>query len=421
MSDAPVIIVGAGLAGLTCARHLQRRDVPCTVVEASDGVGGRVRTDVVDGFRLDRGFQVMLSAYPETRRELDYDALDLRPFYDGALVRHNGAFHRIADPFRHPFDAPRTLFSPVGTLGDKLRVARARQSLTSMSVSEIMAQPETTTIKALRSRWGFSQVMVDRFFRPFFGGIFFDRSLKASSRMFEFIFKMFSEGQTVLPARGIEAIPQQIAGHLASGTVRLNTKVASIDGETVTLDDGTSVEGRAVVVATEAPEAHRLIGDVQPTESRSTTCLYFAASDSPLDIPALVLNGDGTGPVNNVSVLSDVAPSYAPEGQSLISVVVVGDPPETGEELQRAVRDQLIDWFGLKAGGWEHLRTDRIPYALPEQKPPFLSPPERPVRRRPGLYVCGDHTRTASLNGALASGRAAARAVVADRPKLASA
>lgn len=130
----------------------------------------------------------------------------------------------------------------------------------------------------------------------------------------------------------------------------------------------------------------------------------------------LVLNGEGVGPVNNVSVLSDVAPAYAPDDQALISAVIVGDPPEAGEELERAVRRQLIDWFGLEAGGWRHLRTYRIPYALPEQAPPFLSPPERPVRRRKGLYVCGDHRRTASLNGAIASGRAAARAVLADLP-----
>ena len=415
MPTPSVLIIGAGLAGLTCARHLQKKGRSCQIVEASDAVGGRVRTDIVDGFRLDRGFQVMLTAYPETQRELDYEALDLHTFYDGALVRSNGGFHKIADPFRHPFDAPRMLFSPVGTLGDKLRVARARQSLTSRSVAELMAQPETTTEDVLRNRWGFSEVMIDRFFRPFFGGIFFDTELQASSRMFEFIFKMFSEGQAALPANGMQAIPEQIASHLDDGTIQFNTRVEAIDDGTVVLASGEKMTPESIVVATEAPMANELLGDVQPVEKRSTVCVYYAANESPLDQPILVLNGDGSGPVNNVSVPSDVVPSYAPEGKSLISVVVVGEPESSDEELERSVRQQLIDWFGPAAGGWDHLRNVHVPYALPEQRPPFLSPPERSVRRRSGLYVCGDHTRTASLNGALASGRAAARAVVTDQ------
>ena len=278
MSSPSGVIIGAGLAGRTCARHLQNRGVECTILEASDAVGGRVRTDTVDGFRLDRGFQVLLTAYPETRRELDYGALDLKPFFDGAVVRCNGAFHRIADPFRHPFDAPRMLFSPVGTLGDKLRVARARQALTGASVSEIMARPEVTTLKALRDRWGFSEVMIDRFFRPFFGGIFFDRELQASSRMFEFIFKMFSEGQAVLPKEGMQAIPEQIASHLEPETVRFKTEVDRIDEDRVVLSSGESLTPESIVVATEAPEANRLVGDVTPVDARSTVCVYYAHS-----------------------------------------------------------------------------------------------------------------------------------------------
>jgi hypothetical protein len=156
------------------------------------------------------------------------------------------------------------------------------------------------------------------------------------------------------------------------------------------------------------------VGDVTPTEGRSTICLYYDAPRSPLDDPLLVLNGDGVGPINNVAVPSDVAPGYAPDDRALVSVVVVGAPPEPQDALEREVRAQLIDWFGLQAGGWTHLQTQHIPYALPEQAPPFLSPPEKDVRRRPGLYVCGDHRRTASLNGAIASGRAAADAVWSD-------
>ncbi len=414
MESPDALVIGAGLAGLNCARHLHERGLNVQILEAEDRVGGRVRTDTVDGFRLDRGFQVLLTAYPETQRELDYDALDLHAFPDGALVRYNGRFHRVADPRQHPRDVLRTLLAPVGTVADKVRMLRLRRVLATRSLPQIMEKEERPTIDALRNRWGFSAAMINRFFRPFLGGIFFDRTLQTSSRMFEFVFKMFAEGRTVLPAGGMDHIAKQMRQDLPEAAVRLQTRVESVEEQTVTLEDGDTLEAPHVVVATEAPEANRLVGDVSPTEGRSTVCLYYDAPQSPLDAPFLVLNGEGVGPINNLAVPSDVAPGYAPEDRALISVVVVGTPAESEEALRRSVRAQLIDWFGLAAGGWTHLQTQHIPYALPEQAPPFLSPPERPVRRRPGLYVCGDHRRTASLNGALAAGRAAAEAVWAD-------
>ena len=416
MRDPDALIIGAGLAGLSCARQLRRHDFTVEILEASDRVGGRVRTETVDGFRLDRGFQVLLTAYPQTQLELDYGALDLHAFYDGALIRYDGDFHRIGDPFRHPLDAPRTLFSPIGSPADKLRVARLRRHLTRESIATVMQRKERTALEALTERWGFSSSMVDRFFRPFFGGVFFDRSLGASSRMFEFLFKMFASGRTVLPAGGMEQIPKQMAASLPDDIVKLNTPVEAVEGQTVTQKGGGTREAPAVIVATEAPAADRLVGDVTPVEGRSTVCVYYAAPESPLDDPILVLDGDNAGPINNVIVPSDVAPGYAPDDRALVAAVVVGDPSESDADLERAVREQLIDWFGLEAGGWDHLQTMRIPYALPDQSPPFLQDPERTVRRRSGLYVCGDHRRTGSLNGAIASGRAAARAVLEDRP-----
>ena len=414
MDTPDALVIGAGLAGLACARRLHERGLDVQILEASDRVGGRVRTETVDRFRLDRGFQVLLTAYPETQRELDYDALDLHAFQDGALVRYNGRFHRITDPRRHPLDAPRTLVSPIGTLADKVRVLRLRRSLTRQSIPHVMEREERTTMDVLRERWGFSSSMINRFFRPFFGGIFFDRTLEASSRMFEFVFKMFAEGRTVLPAGGIDRIPKQMRQRLSEDAVRLNARVESVDGDTVTLANGETLHAEHVVVATDAPEANRLVGDVAPIEGRSTVCVYYAARQSPLEDPLLVLNGDGVGPINNVAVPSDVAPGYAPDDRALVCAVVVGTPPDPNDALERAVREQLIDWFGLEAGGWTHLRTQHIPYALPEQAPPFLSPPEKSVRRRPGRSVCGDHRRTASLNGAIAAGRAAADAVWPD-------
>lgn len=420
MPAPDVIIIGGGLAGLSCARHLHRHGTSFLLLEATDRLGGRIRTDRVDGFTLDHGFQVMLSAYPETQRAFDYAALDLHAFYDGALVRAEGRFHRIADPFRHPLDAPGTLFAPVGTLADKLRVARLRATLRRETIPEVLMRDETTTLDALRHRWGFSDRMIDRFFRPFLGGIFLEKELRTSSRMFEFVFKMFAEGQAVLPADGMDMLPRHLTTFLPESSIRLNARVAALEGQRVTLEDGEELEAPALVVATEAPAAQQLVGDVEPVAGCSTTCLYYAAPRSPLGEPILVLNGEGEGPINNLCVLSDVAPSYAPAGRALVSVTVIGLPSDDEATVETRVRRQLIDWLGPDAGAWDHLRTYRIPYALPEQRPPFLSPPNRPVRRRAGLYVCGDHRRTASINGALAAGRAAAKALLEDRAVLAA-
>ena len=415
MTTDPITIVGAGLAGLTCATQLHHANIPFRLIDAADAVGGRVRTDSVEGFTLDRGFQVLLTAYPECKDLLDYDALDLQPFYDGALVRTHGHFHRIADPFRHPFDAPRTLFAPVGTLADKLRVARMRSALTRQSLSEIFSAPEQSTRQALATRWGFSDLMIDRFFRPFFGGVFFDTELTASSRLFEFLFKMFAQGDTTVPSQGMQAIPSQLAAQLPSDCIDLNTQVTAIEDNQVRFDDGTSASADAVVVATDAPTAHKLLGDdAIRVEQRSTTCLYYAAHESPLDDPILALNGDQDGLLNNVAVMSDVAPSYAPNGETLISAVVVGTPLED-EALERTVRRELIDWFGLPAGGWTHLRTYRIEHALPDQTPPFVRHDADMVRHHDSVYVCGDYLRTASLNDAMLTGRMAAEAIRTDR------
>lgn len=413
-ADPDVLVVGAGLAGLACARHLHRHDISVQVLEASDCVGGRVRTEHVDGFQLDRGFQVLLTAYPQAQLELEYDPLDLHSFYGGALVRLNGHFHRVADPFQHPHDLPQSLISPIGTATDKLRVAYMRHRLRRLTVPELMQREEVTATSALEERWGFSSRMIDRFFRPFFGGIFFDRTLMASSRTLEFVFKMFAEGEAALPNGGMEQIPRQMAEHLPDDAVRVQSRVESVTDQTVTLEGGETLEGFGVVVATEAPEADRLVGNVGRTGGQSTVCVYYAANESPLDEPVLVLDANGAGPINNLTVPSDVAPGYAPKDEALIAAVIVGDPNESDEALEKAVREQLIEWFGLKAGGWRHLQTVRIPYALPDQSPPFLSSSERTIRHGSGVYICGDHRRTASINGAIASGRAAARAVIRD-------
>lgn len=409
-----VLIVGAGLAGLCAARHLSRHGVQCLLLEAGDGVGGRIRTDLVDGFRLDRGFQVFLTSYPEAQQLLDYRALTLKAFLPGALVRHGGRFHALTDPWRRPLAALGSVFSPVGSLGDKLRVARLRGRVLQGSLDDVFRKPENTTLAKLQSA-GFSPAMIDRFFRPFLGGIFLDAELQTSSRMFDFVFRMFSLGHASLPAEGMEAIPRQLAAGLSADRIRLGARVESVRPGVVKLDTGEELKASAVVVAADGPTASRLLGDATVcTGAQGVTCLYYSASQPPTEQPVLLLNGDGRGPINNMCVPTVVAPSYGPRGQHLVSVTVLG-VPEDQDRLQNDVQAQLTEWFGRGVAEWRHLRTYRIPYALPRQVPPALANAERPVRSTPGLYVCGDHRDNASLQGAMVSGRRAAQAILDDQ------
>lgn len=406
-----VAIVGAGLAGLCCARELHARGVDAHVYEASDAVGGRVRTDVVDGFRLDRGFQVLLTAYPEAQRVLDYGALDLRPFDPGALVWTGSAFERIGDPLRRPSTLWPTLTASVGTLADKVRVLGLRRAVTKPSLDALWRRPEMTTEAALRERYGFSEQMIDRFFRPFLGGVFLDPELTSSSRAFEFYFRMFGRGDAAVPARGMQAIPEQIASALPAGTLHLNARVTSASPHEVVLAERERVGARAVVVATEAPAAADLLPGFEAPASRSTVCIYWAADAPPTRERMLMLDGTGSGPVNNLQVMSNVAPEYAEGDAALVGASVLGHPVQTDSALDGDARAQLRAWFGDAVGAWRTVRVDRVLYALPDLRP--LDPPERSVLWDNGVYVTGDHRRNASINGAMLNGRHAAEAVAA--------
>jgi len=404
----PVLIIGAGITGLSCAIHLTRAGHRVLVFDRADGVGGRVRTDVIDGYRLDRGFQVLLDSYPECRAVLDYEALDLKPFYAGALVRFDGEFHTIADPWRHPIEAAKGFLSPVSTLADKARLAAMGLKIIGSSLDDIWQRPERATIDLLREA-KLSDAAIDRFFRPFFGGVFFDRDLATSSRMFEFCFKMFAKGHATVPARGMQAIPDQLASQLPGGSIRLSTPVASVDGSGLTLESGERITGRPII-ATDPDTARALLGEsVIPQRAwNSTITMHYAADAPPIDRPILALDGDGTGPVNHLAIMSNAASTYALEGKALIAANIVGTRSESDQDLDALCRDQLAGWFGDTVRSWRLLRVDRIDRALPRQLPGTLTPHEREFTTDSGIIVCGDHLADTSLNGAMASGRRAA-------------
>ena len=416
MTDLRVVVVGGGLAGLSCARQLHAAGVGVELLEAADDIGGRVRTDQVDGFLLDRGFQVLLTAYPECRRQLDYGELDLHFFTPGARVWYRGRFHTVVDPWRRPVAGLLGAFTPIGTLSDKLRLARRRRRLLASELDEVFSWPEVTTLAALQKE-GFSPAMVERFFRPFLGGIFLERDLETSSRMFDFVFKMFASGSAALPAAGMQAIPKQLADQLPRESIRTGAKVVDVKRGEVKLESGESVQGDAVVLSTAARVSEAPVPELFPTSWCSATCFYYSAVEPPFDQPILMLNGDSRGPVNNLCVPSQVAPGYAPPDRALISATVVdSDIGGRGSEyqLEKSVREQLRSWFGSSIEEWELIEIYRIPRALPRQAPPALETVERPVRVSERLYVCGDHRDNASIQGAMVSGRRAAETLLAD-------
>ena len=399
------IIVGGGIAGLCCAKELHSRNKSFVLLEASDRVGGRIATDDVDGFKLDRGFQVFLTAYPEAKRVLDYGSLDLKAFEPGALIFHEGKLHRLSDPWRRPQHLLATALSSAATFSDKLKISKLRSFVSKGSLAELIRRPELPTYQALE-RFGFSDVIIQRFFAPFLGGIFLDGELETSTRMFEFVFRMFSQGEATVPSAGMQAIPQQIAKSLPNDAIRLNTRVNDITDQTVTTEAGEKLDAKAIVLATANPEASQL-AEIEERSECGVTCVYFSADKPPVNEAILVLNGDGRGPINNLCVQSLVSQSYAPSGKHLVSATVLG--ADAGEHVVDDVKSQLKEWFGNEAESYRHLKTYRIPFALPSQAK--LDPLEKPAELRPGLFRCSDDCDTASINGAMAAGRRAAEAV----------
>ena len=415
MSVKPVVIIGAGLAGLACTRHLVRQGVDVLLLEAQDGVGGRVRTDLVDGFRLDRGFQVLQTAYPEAKRQLDYTALQLRNFEPGALIRTNGKTVKMADPWRRPSEIFSTAFNEIGEFADRWRLAKLRWHVTQSTIENLWTEPDSTTFDYLRTTCGFSTDIIERFLRPWFAGVFFERELSTSSRFFRFIFRMFALGDAALPAEGMGAITKQLAKEIPGSMCRLSTRVESLDGRHVRIEGGEVIDAAAIVLAVEGSEASRLTsGQIPSPDSRSTTCFYYAASQPPISDSLLVLNGDQSGPINNLCVPSNVSPSYAPNGQALVSVSVIGINENESSELELDVRRQLRNWFGDDIDRWSSLRSYRIRHALPAQPAHFRDHGLLKPKLAEGLYCCGDYCETASIHGALLSGRHTAEALLMD-------
>jgi phytoene dehydrogenase-like protein len=400
---SPIVVVGAGLAGLACAQRLTAAGLEVVVLEAADAVGGRVRTDEIDGFRCDRGFQLINPAYPALRRVVDLDQLDLRSFGAGVVVAGVDGRSVLADPRRLPRLLPATLRSPVGSLRE--RVAFVRWALSCLlPVRRLLAAPDLRLADAL-DRAGISGELRTAVLDPFLAGVLADWEGTTSATFVRLLMRSFLLGSPAVPSTGISRLPELLAASLPAGTVRLDQRVIDVGAEHVRTPDE-EIRAEAVVVAT-APRAAAELTGIPVPSTKPLTTFWHTAPRAPTTTKLLHLDGARRGPLVNSAVLTNVAPGYAPPGRVLIASSTVSADGSAAAEL--AVRRQAGMVYGIDTSDWELVSCQVIAEALPHQPPPLVL--RQPARLAGGVFIAGDHRDTASIQGALVSGRRAADAV----------
>jgi phytoene dehydrogenase-like protein len=404
--SSDVVVVGAGLAGLTCARELERGGLEVVVLEKSDAVGGRVRTDLVDGFRCDRGFQLLNPAYPALQQLVDVDALDLRTFAAGAALAGPNGFAIVADPRRSPGYLPQVMRSGYVRPSEITRLgAWAKPALG--SVRKLLEQTDEPLASSLDNA-GVRGKLRAEVFEPFFTGVLAEDRGETSTTFARLLVRSFALGTPGVPALGMSALPEQIAADL-DGKVVLGTEVVSVEpsrsgGWRVVTDAG-RYDARAVVVATDPAGASGLTG-VDTAGMKGLVTHWYAVDEAPTGLDLLVLDPSRSGPVVNTAVMSNVAPAYAPDGRHLVqaTTLAAGGAPSEAE-----VRQHLARMYRTSTEDWDLVITHEVHHALPHQRPGVSI--RQPVELGEGLFVAGDHRDTASIQGALVSGRRTAAAV----------
>ncbi|ADV50799.1 UDP-galactopyranose mutase [Cellulophaga algicola DSM 14237] len=400
-------IIGAGISGLIAAQVLEQNGFSPVIIEATGSIGGRIKTDIVQGYQLDHGFQVLLTAYPAAQKYLDFKALDLQKFLPGAAIFKNGQQLVIGDPIRNISLLFPTLLSGIGLFSDKLLILKLNRLLKQKSVLEIFSEKEQTTLSYLKE-FGFSNEMITDFFSPFFSGIFLENKLTTSSRMFNFIYKMFGEGYAALPKSGIAAIPKQLSEKLIRTTIQFNTKVSAVKDKQIDLADGTELASDFIIVATEASHLISRLKN-QKTEWKSCYTLYFEVEKRTIRTPLIGLVPNKESVVNNIFYHTSLNTATTAT-KELLSVTVIDHKNLSEEALIKRVQIELKEQCAIE--GTRFIKLYHIPTALPnlDHLRYEMSPSE--TRLTSGIFLAGDTQLNGSLNAAIISGERAALAVI---------
>ena len=400
-------IIGGGISGLIAARVLEEYGLSATIIEATDRLGGRVKTDVVDGYSLDHGFQVLLTAYPAAKKYLDFDALALQEFLPGSAIFKNGKQKIIGDPLRNLSLLLPTLFSGIGTVNDKLKILALNRRLKKKSIQNIFAEKEQTTISYLENI-GFSEAIITNFFIPFFSGIFLENKLDTSSRMFEFVYKMFGEGNAALPKDGIQAIPKQLFEKLKSTTIIFNTKVKSVENGSIKLESGETLKSNFTIIAT---QASGLVSNLknQATLWKSCDTLYFEVAKREIKKPLIGLIAAPNALINNIFYHTSLQTS-ATATKELLSVTVIDRQNLTNKQLVTEVQKELKELCNIDFCTF--IKQYNIPMALPKLQDIQYEMLPSETRLTETIFLAGDTQLNGSLNAAMIAGERAALEVI---------
>jgi len=405
--DYKIHIVGAGVSGLVAAQVLEHQGYSPIILEASDSVGGRVKTHVVDGYQLDQGFQVLLDAYPMAKKYLDFNQLELQKLLPGAVIFKKGKSMTIGDPLRDFNFMWSTLTAEVGSLTDKIRIFNLNKQLKSKTIEAIFNSKEVSTLEYLQ-QFGFSSKMIETFFKPFFSGIFLEDELKTSSRIFQFVYKMFGEGLAVLPKDGIGAISEHLKSKLKNTSIQFGVKVKSVDDSEITLVDGTKLPTHFTLVA--ADPGH-LISNLksQNVQWHSCTNLYFRIPKRTIGKALIGLIADKDAYINNIFFPSSLEMKHN-GNQELLSVTVVKEHELDENELIELVIKELKLYCGINH--IEFLHLFHIPKALPKLNELQYDLSPEATKLKPTIFLAGDYLLNSSLNAAMISGERAAQGII---------
>lgn len=400
-------IIGAGISGLIAAQILENHGYHPTIIEASASVGGRVKSDIEKGYTLDHGFQVLLTSYPAAKKYLDYKALELQEFLPGAAIFKDGKQQIIGDPLRNFSLLLPTLFSSIGTFSDKVKILKLNTLLKKKKTAAIFETEEKTTLKYLQD-FGFSNTIINSFFKPFFSGIFLEPNLETSSRMFEFVYKMFGDGLAVLPKNGIQEIPNQLKDNLKNTTFKLNTPVKEVKDKSIILENDTTLQSHITIIATDASP---LIANLKNQETNWKSCdtLYFETNTRAINKPLIGLIADENALINNIFYHTSLTTATT-DNKELLSVTVVKEHQLNKEDLIKKVTEELNTNCNILDVNF--LKRYQIKKALPKLTNLQYEISSTETKLKSTIFLAGDQLLNGSLNAAMISGERAAMGVV---------